>query len=969
VKKLRSVALESLEKRLFLAGDGFTGLLDDVLSFAPIGSFESDDDDDGDDDGRDDDGRDDDDKKDDDDNSRPGSVGSGKGKKNDAPPEADLTVADRTLRGTSPHTIEISYTDDKKVRASTIGVADIIVTGPGGTNLSVTGVAISPDKDDDAIVATYSIAPPGGRWDSADNGAYTVTLKASEVFDTKSKPAASVSATFDVDIPVLDELAPTGTYTVENVIAGGATTHKITAVYTDDVAMNLLTVGKSDLTITGPGGERPVQSVSVTPNADATRVVATYTFDVPGAAWGPEDNGTYQITLDAGQVRDASDKIATAPAVSFTVNVPNPAPVDPGFGGGTTGGAVSTSFNAEAVLAQPDGKILVAGRTGNLAAGTSRAVLARFNPDGTLDSTFGTRGKITSAAGANYAYYAIALNATGQIFVAGTRAGDVLLSKYDTAGKLDTTFDKDGHASVDFGTADEAAFALGIAPSGAIVIAAGPGGDFAMARFLPTGILDPDFAQGGMQKFDLGSADDTPSAVAFQGDKAVIVGSSGTKVAVVRLRADGEADASFSGDGLLLNDSLSARSGANFADRSTAASVQPDGKLLLANRSDAGDFAIARLNAGGSVDNSFGTAGVQTIDFGGDDDADAIIVQDTGEILVIGTSNTASVATTAIAALDSEGELITTFGTGGKLTLTPEAAPTSRALHLGDLVLRAFGTKQPDGRVVVGTTSGGPIQEDSGPTSLRRLNVPGVRTTSMGTELGKFGAIDGKRTTYEVTDLDGTKITFSASRGIGTVYESGGRYNLVLTDGAGGASARIRATGGEDGRVKIGDVIVSGALRSLHARSADLSGTLYATGSIDRVALGELTGTFAAAGTIGLISLNSMKASRVMSGAGLGSDGKLGGDDADADSFGPGEIGTIRVSGLIEDSTISAGLDPVDGVFNNDDDRVIGGEESVIRFISAGSADESSRFIAGRIESLRLPKSTNVSADERATIM
>jgi hypothetical protein len=71
--------------------------------------------------------------------------------------------------------------------------------------------------------------------------------------------------------------------------------------------------------------------------------------------------------------------------------------------------------------------------------------------------------------------------------------------------------------------------------------------------------------------------------------------------------------------------------------------VQPDGKLLLANRSAAGDFAVARLNANGALDASFGSAGVATVDFGGDDDADAIIVQETGEILVVGTTNAGGV--------------------------------------------------------------------------------------------------------------------------------------------------------------------------------------------------------------------------------------------------------------------------------------------------------------------------------------
>ena len=60
-----------------------------------------------------------------------------------------------------------------------------------------------------------------------------------------------------------------------------------------------------------------MRSVDVSPNLDATQVTATYTFDAPGRAWGPEDNGTYQISLNEAGVRDGLGQGATAPPVSF----------------------------------------------------------------------------------------------------------------------------------------------------------------------------------------------------------------------------------------------------------------------------------------------------------------------------------------------------------------------------------------------------------------------------------------------------------------------------------------------------------------------------------------------------------------------------------------------------------------------------------------------------------------------------
>ena len=69
------------------------------------------------------------------------------------------------------------------------------------------------------------------------------------------------------------------------------------------------------------------------------------------------------------------------------------------------------------------------------------------------------------------------------------------------------------------------------------------------------------------------------------------------------------------------------------------------------------------------MDTTFGNNGIVTANFGGDDDADSIIVQNTGQIIVIGTSLTASAANTAVAAYDSNGNPLTAFGSNGLLTL------------------------------------------------------------------------------------------------------------------------------------------------------------------------------------------------------------------------------------------------------------------------------------------------------------
>jgi hypothetical protein len=137
-----------------------------------------------------------------------------------------------------------------------------------------------------------------------------------------------------------------------------------------------------------------------------------------------------------------------------------------------------------------------------------------------------------------------------------------------------------------------------------------------------------------------------------------------------------------------------------------------------------------------------------------------------------------------------------------------------------------------------------------------------------------------------------------------------------------------------------------------------------------KVVLGNVNlSLIASAGAIGSLTMSSLTGSRVMSAAALGADGKLGGTGPDADTFAPGSIGTVRVLGAIDTAEITAGRDPVDGVFNNGDDRVLGGAESVIRSVTARSATDDSLFMAGKIISLRLPGAVDLTNDPRVKVM
>src|SRR5262249_17694088 len=155
-----------------------------------------------------------------------------------------------------------------------------------------------------------------------------------------------------------------------------------------------------------------------------------------------------------------------------------------------------------------DGSTLVAGRVGDLAAGTSRGAIQKFDVAGKLDTTFGTNGSAETAAGANDAFFGIALQGD-KVLVSGTASGDFLVARYSTAGQIASSFGGDGRSLAPLGDDGETAYAVAVSPAdGKIVLAGESAGNFAFARFDANGFLDVSFGQQGRDLFDLGNADD-----------------------------------------------------------------------------------------------------------------------------------------------------------------------------------------------------------------------------------------------------------------------------------------------------------------------------------------------------------------------------------------------------------------------------------------------------------------------------
>jgi uncharacterized delta-60 repeat protein len=363
--------------------------------------------------------------------------------------------------------------------------------------------------------------------------------------------------------------------------------------------------------------------------------------------------------------------------------------------------------SAAAVLAQPDGKIVVAGRTGNTV--TDNFVVTRLDPDGSLDSSFSGDGAASADFGAADWVTSAALQADGKIVVAGVTepagaSSNVAVARFNANGTLDSSFDGDGMTTLDYLGGADAAEAVVLQPDGKIVLA-GYGSSsqcFTLARLNPDGSPDPAFQ--GDDMIDTGSfcvafgpGFDTARAAAIQPDgKIVIAGANidgaNENFAVTRIEpATGLPDRTFDGDGIRTIDF-------GGGDSAQSVLVQPNGKILLAGHGTGpGDFVVTRLDADGSTDQSFGGNGTANVDFGGSDRGYGAALQANGKIVLAGESimpGGAALPVGAVARLQPGGALDTTFSGDGKQTVSSGAysALTAATLQANGRILVAGGT-------------------------------------------------------------------------------------------------------------------------------------------------------------------------------------------------------------------------------------------------------------------------------------
>lgn len=407
--------------------------------------------------------------------------------------------------------------------------------------------------------------------------------------------------------------------------------------------------------------------------------------------------------------------------------------LDPTFG---IGGKVVTDFNSSTdwlsrIAVQTDGKIVAIGVTHP----SHRGALARYNPDGTLDATFGNGGKVITVANVRETAAGLLILPDGKIMISGSidlpnsHDTSFALLRFNSDGSVDPTFGNGGTVTTNINVDDDQAYAIARQADGKIVAAGRRGiqfypseqrkGNVALARYNPDGSLDATFGNGGTVVNDFGQGLESYAIeLIIQPDgRIIIAGESSYAFLVARYNSNGALDTTFGSGGHALGNF------SNNWDHGRDAVLQSDGKIILVGVAEVNSpydsFAVARFNSDGSLDQTFGNAGKIVMTDQGD--LNSAVLQSDGKLIALGTSG----AAVKLLRFNPNGSLDSTFGSGGTVTTTFGGS----AADGSDLVF------QPDGKLLAGCLTSTDIYFNNSDFALARYldAKPGGKKEKFGT--------------------------------------------------------------------------------------------------------------------------------------------------------------------------------------------------------------------------------------------
>ncbi|MCK9424447.1 MAG: T9SS type A sorting domain-containing protein [Ignavibacteriaceae bacterium] len=493
-------------------------------------------------------------------------------------------------------------------------------------------------------------------------------------------------------------------------------------------------------------------------------------------------------TSNYTEVKLTRKKLTIMLFISFILNL-SFLPAQDGVLDGTfnSTGKVTTSFGSgydggKSVAIQADGKIVVVGVYPH---GTDDDfAVVRYLSDGTLDATFGTGGKVTTSIGSNRdAAYSIAIQSDGKIAVVGATSNgtnnDLGMVRYNDDGTLDNGFGTNGIVTTVVGTSDNPAYGVAIQSNGNIVVVGyahiGLTDDFMVVRYNSNGTLDTGFDTDGIVTTAIGAAGDVANSVTIQSDGKIVVagyvGGGGfiNDFAVARYNSDGSLDNTFDTDGIVTTAIGSA------SDVGYSVAIQSDGKIVVAGYAHmtTDDFAVVRYTSTGALDNTFSTDGKVTTDFSsGNDWGYSVALQLDGKIVVAGYASSSG-SKIAVVRYNDDGSLDTGFGTSGKVTTAIGANGdygNSVALQSGGKIVVAGNSyvngSDADFAVVRYSGSSGPLPVELVSFTASIITRSIELEWATATEVNNYGfEIERASTSLGITDKRWEKIGFVQGNG------------------------------------------------------------------------------------------------------------------------------------------------------------------------------------------------------------
>lgn len=284
-------------------------------------------------------------------------------------------------------------------------------------------------------------------------------------------------------------------------------------------------------------------------------------------------------------------------------------------------GSFSSPEQWAGIAVQTDGRIVI---TANAANGAGGWLVRRYMPDGSPDASFGTAGEtyLFPAAGFYDAGPVVTLQDDGKIVLSGRRNGHAALARLDPDGLLDSSFGTGGSRTADYGGSYEYFGRLRLQPDGKMLTTlfstfGSANGAFAFARFNDDGSDDTGFGGGdGLVSFRVTPAGQQTTDVALLSDGRILMtGVSHYDIPqrnfiAYRFLPDGSTDTSFGSGGSVTYDLAG---GAD--DESHSIVLLPSGGFLLIGQIDppgpsSVQVSAARFDADGTLDTTFGTGGV-----------------------------------------------------------------------------------------------------------------------------------------------------------------------------------------------------------------------------------------------------------------------------------------------------------------------------------------------------------------------